>query len=368
MRFARLFVFAIVFCFSVGVSAFDLSVEKRCSSEVENCFSTLTEALETVKLIRSSHSTLAVIYVGEGVFFEKLRVDEPNIRIVGQGVSRTILRFDAYAGISGKYHRDNWGTPGSATLTINATNVTVTNLTVENSFDYLANDSLSSQDEKKIRHSQAVALLLDVDSDKVLLEQVELLAYQDTLFANGGRAYIRNSKITGNVDFIFGNGVLLIEESDIVSRPRAAQMAEGSIHSYITAGSTPLSQPYGITIANSRLLKEEGVPIYSVSLGRPWHPTTNFPDGRYADPNAVAQVNYINCFMDDHIHPEAWRTMSGTARDGSKSLVFGPKDSRFFEQGSRGPGAQREFQQIDWQEKPNLASIREYVFKGWVLP
>ena len=70
---------------------------------------------------------------------------------------------------------------------------------------------MADDDPEKIKASQGVALLLDIDSDRVKLNDVALHGNQDTLFANGSRAYIRNSTISGNYDFTFGNGQLLID-------------------------------------------------------------------------------------------------------------------------------------------------------------
>lgn len=55
----------------------------------------------------------------------------------------------------------------------------------------------------------------------------------------------------------------------------------------------------------------------SYGLGRPWHPTTTFEDGRYADPNAIGQTVFLNTSMDDHIY--GWDKMSGKDKQGEKS-------------------------------------------------
>jgi pectinesterase len=359
-------IFGLGFLSAATVLSHDLRVEQDCRA-APNCYRTIAEALSVATELRDRSNNRIVLRVGEGQFREKLRVEVDNIELVGAGPEHTTIIFDDYAGNSSHHHRDGWGTPGSATLTINADDVRVSGFSIENDFDYLANDAREKSDPNKLRDSQAVALLLDVESDRVLFDEVNIYAYQDTVFTNGGRAYIRNSRIAGNVDFIFGNGALLIENSDVISRPRGKPMPVGKPQSYITAASTQLSQPYGITIAHSRLLKAEGVPKHSVSLGRPWHPTTDFEDGRYADPNAVAQVSFISCFMDDHILPAAWGSMSGTARDGTKSLIFGPEDSRYFEVASTGPGANRESQAIAWDKQPKLDDIRAFMFSGWTI-
>ena len=137
------------------------------------------------------------------------------------------------------------------------------------------------------------------------------------------------------------------------------------MHSFISAPSTQLSQRLGIVIYRSRLTRERGVPDGSVALGRPWHPTTTFPDGRYADPEAVGYAVFIDCRMDAHIHPQRWTTMNGTARDGSKTAVFRPQDSRFADVGSRGPAAPKVDIGMAWSEKLGIDEIKALFFAGW---
>lgn len=277
------------------------------------------------------------------------------------------MRCYAVAQDARHYHRNDWGTAGSATLTINAVDVSVSGFLVENMLDYLSNDALPGDDENKIRHSQAAALLLDIESDRVHMRDVHLTGYQDTLFLNGGRLFFEDGFISGNVDFIFGNGVGVFEGSTIETRPRGKSFPEGEVQSYITAPSTQISQPVGLVFYKCRLTREEGVPDRSVTLGRPWHPTTRFADGRYADPKAIGYSRFIDTWMDAHIHENRWSTMGGTARDGSKSDIFRPEDSRFNEGASSGPGARASAIEIEWSTQLSYSDIQSIVFEDWVL-
>jgi pectinesterase len=341
------------------------TVQSDCSG-VDSCFPRIQAALDAA--VQEPPTAWVVVDVAPGNYYEKVTVRRGLTRLRGSGPGKTHLHFDAIAQTAGQYHRRNWGTPGSATLTIDADQVTVERMTVENTFDYLSNDALPDSDTHKIPNSQAVALLLDINSDRVYLRDVTLLGYQDTLFTNGKRALIRHSTIAGNVDFIFGDGQLLIEDSIIKTRRRAAAVAPGEFESFVTAPSTPLTQPVGIVIYRSRLTREPGVRDGSVALGRPWHPTTNFADGRYADPNAVGQAVFIDCYMDAHISRDGWTSMLGTARSGAKTDVFRPQDSRFAESGSHGPGAHRADIGIRWQDAPGIEAIRKMMFEGWPDP
>ena len=338
------------------------SVRNACNGAPQ-CFSTIQAALEAAE--NATPDTWILVDVGPGDHVEKVTVRRPRIRLRGSGADRTFLRFNAVAQDSGHYHRDHWGTPGSATLTIDADQVIVENMTVENTFDFLSNDALPEGDPRKIANSQAVAVLLDKHSDRVLMDRAALLGYQDTLFADGKRALIRHSVISGNVDFIFGGGELLIVDSTIRSRPRTAALTVGEVQSIVTAPSTPLAQAVGIVVYKSRLTREPGVPDGSVALGRPWHPTRNFPDGRYADPGAVGQASFIDCYMDAHILPGHWTSMNGTARDGTKTQVFTPQDSRFFESGSQGPGARRTDIGLRWSDALPIDQVARVFLQDW---
>lgn len=335
------------------------AVQPSCEASALPCYTAIQLALDAAA--RDTSSQWITIHVAPGDYAEKPVVTRDRLRLIGSGAARTRLHFGAVAQTAGHYHRAGWGTPGSATLTINAKDIVVSGITVENTYDYLANDRLS--EPARIRNPQALALLLDIASDRVRLDRVALLGYQDTLFANGGRALVQRSLIAGNIDFIFGNGQLLIEDSEIRSRRRAEPYVAGEFQSFIAAPSTPLSQEHGIVVYRSRLTREAGVPDGAVALARPWHPTTRFADGRYADPNAVGQASFVDCYMDRHIHGDHWTTMNGTARDGTPTLVFRPQDSRFFEAGSYGPGAKARKFGVSWKPASILQVRRDIA--GW---
>ncbi|UTF59458.1 pectinesterase family protein [Gilvimarinus sp. DA14] len=319
-----------------GESRFDALVAPP-GSESADKFSGLPRYGSIAGALQAGHSQIAV---APGDYYEKLTINRDQVTLAGLGEKPPRIFFDAYAGMAGVYHRDDWGTPGSATVTINAVGVRLHNLHIENSFDFLANDALDKEDPSRVRHAQAAALLLDIDSDLTVVTDSVIDGYQDTVFADGGRSYFYNSQISGNVDFIFGDGLAVFDQCEIISRKRGKAFKSGDIQGHISAPSTNISQPYGLVFINSRLTREDGVPDNSVSLGRPWHPTTTFADGRYADPDAIGSAVYLDTWMDAHIRKEGWASMNGTARDGTKSRVFTPAESRFYELNSGGPGAQ----------------------------
>lgn len=338
-------------------------VSNSCAAAAASCFDTINGALDAAAQL--DEERWVTINVEAGEYYQKPTLSRGRVRLIGAGQGKTRLYYDAVASESRQYHRNNWGTPGSATLTINADEVYVSGMSVENTYDYRRNDRLPNGSDKKNGDPQGVALLVDIDADRVEMEDVALVGHQDTLFADGGRLYFHDGFIAGNVDFIFGDGMVLIQDSTIESRLRGQTFPAGEVQSFITAPSTQISQPVGIVVHRSRLTREEGLPDNSVTLGRPWHPTTTFPDGRYADPDAIGYAVYIDTWMDGHISGERWSTMNGTARDGSKTDVFRPEDSRFGEVGSSGPGARPSEIEIDWQPSLSIEEIKTILFDGW---
>jgi pectin methylesterase-like acyl-CoA thioesterase len=162
---------------------------------------------------------------------------------------------------------------------------------------------------------------------------------QDTLYVNAGTQYFHQCYIEGDVDFIFGGGRAVFEDSDIVSVDRGSTTNNG----YITAASTNINEPYGYLFLNSRLKSDAA--DGTVYLGRPWHPG--------GDPSAIASVVFINSELGAHIHEEGWTDMSG----------FSAKDARFYEYQNEGPGANPSRPQLT-DEEAKLYTI-ENVLKGW---
>ena len=266
------------------------------------------------------------IFITNGRYREKLTVARPGISLVGQSRDSTILTFDAAADTPNP-EGGTYGTRGSFTLRIAAPDFQARNITIENAFDYKAHVAKAADDPTRYRNLQGVALMLSDGSDRAVFENCRITGNQDTLFPNAGRSYFRKCIITGHVDFIFGAGRAVFDDCDIISLDRGNPRNNG----YITAASTPISQPYGFLIVNSRLKNESpAMAAGSVALGRPWHP--------FADPEAVASVVFFNVWMDDHISANGWEQMSSVDAQGTRHW-YNPANARLFEYASTGPGA-----------------------------
>jgi len=345
-----------VSCASVDSSGFDAVVKKSCG-KASQCFETVQSAINSVP---QDNAKSYRIYITAGLYKEKITLSKNHVQLIGAGQQKTRIRYDDYAGkLDGQGKK--LGTSGSYTVLVKASDIRIENLTIENSFDFLASDALPVEDPKKISGNQAVALFIDIPSDKVLVRKVSLLSYQDTLYVNSGRSWFDEVFIAGNVDYIFGKGNAVFTQSEIktLGRGKASQP-----HGYVTAPSTQIASEFGLTFIDCRLTRDERVPDNSTPLGRPWHPTTTFEDGRYADPYAIGKSVFINTWMDAHITHDGWYSMSGTAKDGTKK-TFLPEDARFFEFNSSGPGAHKHIKRREFDAETVSFYTRQRILGDW---
>lgn len=275
------------------------------------------------------------ILITRGVWDEQVVIDKPFIHLVGQDRKASVISHLAASGLIAPDGK-RWGTFRTPTLFVRAPDFAASNLTIQNAFDGLAEMSrpggLHSHDGAG---PQAVALMLDKGSDRARFTKVDLLSYQDTLFPDSGRSLFDRCLITGSYDFIFGAGAAFFKDCEIRSRPRPVDPIDG----YIVAPSTRIDHPFGFVFQSCRLTKEAGTQKGSVYLGRPWRPSSAFPDGRYGDPKYVGMSAFIDCWMDDHIAPAGWTEMWYTGKDGNPRTMLQPEDARFSQYRPRGPGA-----------------------------
>jgi pectinesterase len=258
------------------------------------------------------------ILIRPGRLIEKLTITVPNVTIMGSGPA-TELVHGTYAGMA---HPDGgtWGTGRTATLTVAAQGVTLGKLTIRNSFDYVG-----ARRDGAGNGAQAVALMIARDADRTSVEDCRIEGYQDSFYLQS-RARIARCRIAGGVDFIFGGATAWFDQCDIVTR-----FVPGALNSgYVSAPSTPASQPFGLVFDRCRLLREAGVPDRSTWLGRPWRAG--------GDMALTGQSVFLRCWMDAHIKREGW-TWMGYKGPGGEQRRLTPQEARLFEHASHGPGA-----------------------------
>ena len=260
------------------------------------------------------------IRVEPGVYAEKLKLDIPGLHLSGAGPS-SIVSFGAASGLTDPQGR-KWGTGGSATLTVTAPGVTLSNLTIRNSFDYLDNVRTRAVDG-----AQAVALSIARGADRAIVRNCTIEGYQDTLYVQEScRAWFTGCTIGGNVDFIFGGATALFEGCEIRSRFVPGAPVQG----FVAAPSTPVEVPAGLIFRDCRLTREAGLPDDSVYLGRPWRAGGNM--------RLTGAALFDGCWMESHIRRDGWTWMGYRDPDGIARQLT-PAEARLFEHASTGPGA-----------------------------
>lgn len=263
---------------------------------------------DAVNSIPKENREPVTILIAPGIYHEKIVIDRPFVTLEGTGAcsADTVLTFDDYANFMMEDGMKR-GTFRSYSVFIDAHDVTLRNLTIENA----SGDSAT--------HGQAIALY--ADGDRLLIDSCRLLGHQDTLFTgplppkevvkNGfigpkqyaprinGRQHYKDCYICGDVDFIFGSATAFFENCIIESLRRfdpqepennAEVREEASrIQGYVTAASTPEGQEYGYVFSNCRLISRD-CPPESVYLGRPWR--------------EYAKTVFLDCEFGAHIRKE----------------------------------------------------------------
>jgi len=336
-------------------ASFD-AIVASASREGTRTFPTVAEAIA----VAPANGTKPFrILITRGRWHEKLLIDKPHIHLIGEDRAGSVLTYDASAGMA-RPDGQPWGTWGCASVTVRAPDFRASNLAIENAFDYVGNLAAPKFEPIGPNGAQAVALMLDAGSDRAAFDRVDFHGHQDTLFADAGRSFFRDCRITGSVDFIFGGGNALFEQCELHSRFRPGKERQG----YVAVPCTPSAQAYGLTFVRCRLTRDADIPDGTVALGRAWRPGRTFPDGKYGDPDAVGAAVYLDCWMDAHIDARGWDEMGYTARDGRR-VMLRPGDARLFEHGSSGPGAHRgESRRLLTLERAALYS-RKRVLDGW---
>jgi pectinesterase len=169
---------------------------------------------------------------------------------------------------------------GNGPLSINADNVTVSNLTLVNTagFPEGSDEPLEGR-------------ALYVSSDQVKFENVAFYGLQDTIFFDTfslGRSYFYNCFISGAMDFICGGGTAFFDTCTIrnVAKP-----------GYITAPATSPDLSYGFVFWNTTIIRDAEVPDDTCYLMRPW--------------GAAGAAAFIDTAMDVHINTAGWAAWAG---------------------------------------------------------
>ena len=246
-------------------------------------FRTVQQAIDSVRAFNPAGTV--TILIKKGFYKEKLEIPSylTNVKLVGEDRDNTIINYDDHANIN------KMGTFRTYTLKITGNDITLENLTIENSAAQLG---------------QAVAL--HVEGDRVTFRNCRFLGNQDTIYAGreGSRQLFENCYIEGTTDFIFGPSTAWFENCQIHCKR----------NSYITAANTPQNIEYGFIFNKCKITLANGVT--EMYLGRPWR--------------AYSMTVFMNCDMPKGIRPAGWDNWRNTENE---------KTVRYSEYNNSGEGA-----------------------------
>ena len=284
-------------------------------------FRSVTEAIEVCRAFMDYHK---VIYVKRGTYKEKLIIPQwlQNIEICGEDRDETIITYDDHANISmdGNFwpaelkqqltamgNRPTLGTFRSFTVRVDANDITLKNITIENN---------------AARLGQAVAL--HTQGDRLRFVNCRFLGHQDTVYTGMGatRLFFDHCYIEGTTDFIFGPSTVWFEQCHIHCKA----------NSYITAASTPKEVKYGYIFNRCNVTAAENVE--KVYLGRPWR------DHGY--------TLFMHCTLPQQIRPEGWHHWQKEREQTARYLEFE----------NEGPGAATD-KRVPWSRQLTKKEAKE---------
>ena len=197
-----------------------------------------------------------LIFVKNGRYKE--HIDIPALKtflhIIGQDRDKTVIYDDRLCGGDNAYNVDQ-----GATVLVKAADTFFENLTLENSHGH----------EKQ---AGPQALALNTQADRIALNNVALLSYQDTWITSSSqknRHYIKNSLIEGAVDFIYNGGDVYLDGDTLeINRTSGG---------YIVAPRHTADTKWGYVFMNNIIRPGKDfntgntLNVTDVWLGRPWH-------------------------------------------------------------------------------------------------
>lgn len=252
-----------------------------------------TSVQEAINAAPANRTTPWIIFVKNGSYEEQLVVPEnkPFIHLIGQDKERVIIHLKLNVGGEPKENAKPqdmayWATsvhnPESPVYQYEGSVVTVkaTDFLTEN-ISYVNDHGVDAQNGPQ-------ALAMKLRNDRATFNNCILRSFQDTWMTSTNdahRLYARGCWIEGAVDYFYGGGDALVEESTFYN------VRAGSV---IVAPCQDKSK-FGYVFHNCVVDGNEQASNGTVTLGRPWHNT--------------CKAVYINTVVKIPLAPEGWSNM-----------------------------------------------------------
>ena len=287
--FAPLFVVSALIASAVAATA-DTAGTTTVTLTVGASGAEYTTVQAAVNAVPDDSATPYTILIDPGTYDETVTIPATKQYLTLEGATHnardvviTAANYNGEPGPSG----GTYGTEGSATVHVQASNFTAEYITFSNTFDKL--------DYPTVTGTQAVAIAME--GDRQVYAHDIFYGHQDTLLSwdstatTSLRQYVYDSTIEGDVDFIFGNGDLVVDRSHIVA------LNDGIYQkAYLTAPATYGTDPYGIMITGSTVTST--LAPNDIYLGRAWVPYTGaVPQLTFSDTNLPPQMNATDPYL-----------------------------------------------------------------------
>ena len=216
----------------------------------EGGYATVQEAVNAAP----NDDTPYYIFVKKGVYEGHVQINRANIHLTGQNKLNTIISWN-------KTNADGGGVDHASTVNVTANDVSFDNLTIRNT-----------------RTNEGQALALYTKADRVIVTNSNLEGWQDTYRTgkDGQRHLVRNTKITGTTDFIYGAGEAFFD-SDTLHVLQTSNVIVAPDHS---------SPKYGYVLKNCVITAAKSGS--KTNLGRPWG---NTPKVSYVNTQLTSGVS-----------------------------------------------------------------------------
>lgn len=249
------------------------------------------------------------IRLKSGIYRQKVCIRTPDLKIFGEGISRTVIVNSDCAKKLDSVNRP-YNTFRTYTVAIAASGISIHNLTIQNDAGYPE------------KNGQQIALT--VYGDCFRMNNCALISTQDTLFLGPLpsdlivryhdllpsflrtpeklTSVFESSFIEGTVDFVFGGGDATFSSCEIHSVSQIGSFG------YVAAPSHSQNDQSGFSFTKCRFTSDPSVKKHSVFLARPWRD--------------YGKAVFLNCSYGEHIHPLGFDKWGTTDRD---------KTARFYE-------------------------------------